>query len=170
MARMASQRHLEDHDQTSPGSLNLRNLVRLVTNFTDSRNHRPNSNLEVSRNQRQRASLSDNPDSSYPESDEANERSPRPNASSKSLEGKHDQDRGNRAKLPTWHPFWLRPGVLGVFSFVLLCCLIAILVMMDISKRNDGLVPARLDLDMLWRFAPTAGMLPYKPPFPDVLR
>ncbi|CAH0059533.1 unnamed protein product [Clonostachys solani] len=55
-----------------------------------------------------------------------------------------------------WHPFWLRPSVLGIFSVFFLCCAVALPVILVLSNRNNGLLEARRDLEQLWRFGPTA--------------
>ncbi|VUC32059.1 unnamed protein product [Clonostachys rosea] len=75
---------------------------------------------------------------------------------SKRLRPKETQIHTEGERSQTWHPFWLRPLVLGTFSVFFMCYAVVLPVLLALSNRNDGLLEARRDLEQLWRFGPTA--------------
>ncbi|VUC35629.1 unnamed protein product [Clonostachys rosea] len=56
----------------------------------------------------------------------------------------------------TWQPFWLRQDVLGAFALVYILLAVVLLTLLVISRRQNGLLEAREELEILWKFAPTA--------------
>lgn len=56
-----------------------------------------------------------------------------------------------------WQPFWLKKETLGAFTFLYLFFAVVLMALLITSQRNSGLVEGRKELEMLWKFAPTAG-------------
>ncbi|CAI6101054.1 unnamed protein product [Clonostachys chloroleuca] len=55
-----------------------------------------------------------------------------------------------------WQPFWLKKETLGAFTFLYLFFAVVLMALLITSQRNSGLVEGRKELEMLWKFAPTA--------------
>jgi hypothetical protein len=73
---------------------------------------------------------------------------------------------GLRSEDPAaWQPFWLKKETLGAFTFLYLIFAVVLMALLITSQRNAGLVEGRKELEMLWKFAPTAsesGTLPVR--------
>lgn len=68
-----------------------------------------------------------------------------------------NQDHRQDSRLaPSWRPFWLTPGPLGVLALLFLGSAIALISMLVYSEVYDGLSDANHNLVYLWRFGPTA--------------
>jgi hypothetical protein len=63
-------------------------------------------------------------------------------------------------QLPSWHPIWLRPVTLLPLSLVLLVFTVSLPLLLQYSRRNDGLAEAHDGVVYLWRFGPTASRYP----------
>ncbi|CAH0051462.1 unnamed protein product [Clonostachys solani] len=64
---------------------------------------------------------------------------------------------GLRSEDPAaWQPFWLKKETLGAFTFLYLFFAVVLMALLITSQRNAGLVEGRKELEILWKFAPTA--------------
>ena len=61
---------------------------------------------------------------------------------------------------PAWHPIWLRPLTLLSLSLVLLLFTVSLPLLLQYSRRNNGLSEARDSVVYLWKFGPTASRCP----------
>lgn len=73
------------------------------------------------------------------------------------VSSQHDDDYPQLQERPKWHPYWLRPVVLGLFALFFTCVAVGLAVVLDYSKRHDGLGESHEGYVYLWRFGPTAG-------------
>ncbi|VUC35953.1 unnamed protein product [Clonostachys rosea] len=74
------------------------------------------------------------------------------------MESQHhsEESESHHDNTPTWQPFWLRRSVLVGFFCWFLCCTVALIVLLFMSKREGGICQASQSFGYVYRFAPTA--------------